>query len=104
MAIPGLDLQKNNILNMHYNQEYSLVVTLFSVSHQIYKTEKICNILQANALGSQGTLTSGKSLSHCTKSEDEHSFKDGETVKDCNGRLVPHLIIRAPTMTEVSPV
>ncbi|XP_023805324.1 sodium channel protein type 4 subunit alpha A isoform X3 [Oryzias latipes] len=65
--------------------------------------EQLKNQEKANALGSQGTLTSGKSLSHCTKSEDEHSFKDGETVKDCNGRLVPHLIIRAPTMTEVSP-
>lgn len=62
----------------------------------------MCNILQANALGSRGTLTSRKSLSHCTKSEDEQSLKHGETVKDCNGRVVPHLIIRAPTMTEVS--
>uniref|UniRef100_A0A3P9JXH3 Sodium channel protein n=1 Tax=Oryzias latipes TaxID=8090 RepID=A0A3P9JXH3_ORYLA len=62
--------------------------------------EQLKNQEKANDLGSQGTLTSGKSLSQCTKSEDEHSFKDGETVKDCNGRLVPHLIIRAPTMTE----
>ncbi|XP_069560724.1 sodium channel protein type 4 subunit alpha A [Brachyistius frenatus] len=56
---------------------------------------------QAHALGSQATLTSKKSLSRHTGSEladDERSLEPYEPVKDCNGRLVPRLVIRSPTM------
>lgn len=59
---------------------------------------------QAQILGSQATLTSKKSLSHHTVSDladDERSIEQDEAVKDCNGRLVPRLIVRAPTMVEV---
>lgn len=35
--------------------------------------------------------------------DDERSLERDETAKDCNGRLIPHLMIRAPTMDEVSP-
>uniref|UniRef100_A0A669DDM5 Sodium channel protein n=1 Tax=Oreochromis niloticus TaxID=8128 RepID=A0A669DDM5_ORENI len=44
------------------------------------------------------------SLSHHTGSDladDEQSLDRDEIVKDCNGRIVPRLIIRAPTMKEV---
>lgn len=50
-------------------------------------------------------MTSKKSLSHHTISEmadDERSLEHDETVKDCNGRLIPRLIIRSPTMNKVS--
>ncbi|XP_068160876.1 sodium channel protein type 4 subunit alpha A [Antennarius striatus] len=56
---------------------------------------------QAQALGSRATLTSKKSLSRHTTSEqgdEELSLEHDEAIKDCNGRLVPRLIIRAPTM------
>ncbi|KAM9336080.1 sodium channel protein type 4 subunit alpha A [Symphorus nematophorus] len=58
---------------------------------------------QAQVLGSRATLTSKKSLSRHTVSEladDERSLEPDEVVKDCNGRLVPRLMIRAPTMDE----
>uniref|UniRef100_A0A3Q3QHN2 Sodium channel protein n=1 Tax=Monopterus albus TaxID=43700 RepID=A0A3Q3QHN2_MONAL len=58
--------------------------------------------LQAQLHGSQATLTSKKSLSHHTLSDDERSLGQEEDVKDCNGRVVPRLIIRAPTMVGVS--
>uniref|UniRef100_A0A3Q1BYF2 Sodium channel protein n=1 Tax=Amphiprion ocellaris TaxID=80972 RepID=A0A3Q1BYF2_AMPOC len=67
--------------------------------------EQLKNQEQAQALGSRATLTSKKSLSHHTASEladDETSLGHDEIVKDCNGRLVPRLMIRAPTMVEVS--
>uniref|UniRef100_A0A8C6Q0S7 Sodium channel protein n=1 Tax=Nothobranchius furzeri TaxID=105023 RepID=A0A8C6Q0S7_NOTFU len=32
----------------------------------------------------------------------EQTSSHGETVKDCNGRIIPQLLIRAPTMDEVS--
>lgn len=62
---------------------------------------------QAKVLGSQGTLTSKTSLSHHTASDltdDERSLEHDEIIKDCNGRIVPRLMIRAPTMDEVSHV
>uniref|UniRef100_A0A4W6C368 Sodium channel protein n=1 Tax=Lates calcarifer TaxID=8187 RepID=A0A4W6C368_LATCA len=45
------------------------------------------------------------SLSHRTLSEqadDERSLEPDEVVKDCNGRVIPRLLIRAPTMVKVS--
>ncbi|KAM6897634.1 sodium channel protein type 4 subunit alpha A [Xenentodon cancila] len=63
--------------------------------------EQLKNQEQAQVHGSRGTLTS-KSVSHHTVSEfdnDEQHLKD-EIVKDCNGRIIPHLLIRAPTMEE----
>ncbi|XP_041672192.1 sodium channel protein type 4 subunit alpha A isoform X2 [Cheilinus undulatus] len=58
---------------------------------------------QAQVLGSRATLTSKKSLSHHTVSEladDEQGLEQDEVIKDCNGRLVPRLLIRAPTMNQ----
>ncbi|XP_041818038.1 sodium channel protein type 4 subunit alpha A [Chelmon rostratus] len=65
--------------------------------------EQLKNQEQAQVLGSRATLTSKKSLSHRTISEladDERSLEHDEAVKDCNGRLVPRLIIRAPTLVK----
>ncbi|KAM3592526.1 uncharacterized protein V6R79_020777 [Siganus canaliculatus] len=65
--------------------------------------EQLKNQEQAQLLGSQATLTSKKSLSHCTTPEvadDEQSLERSEVIKDCNGRLIPRLIIRSPTMKE----
>lgn len=63
-------------------------------------------IWQEYNAGSQATLTSKKAPSHHTGSEladDEQSLgDDDEIIKDCNGRLVPRLIIRMPTGEEVS--
>uniref|UniRef100_A0A3B5R3S5 Sodium channel protein n=1 Tax=Xiphophorus maculatus TaxID=8083 RepID=A0A3B5R3S5_XIPMA len=45
-----------------------------------------------------------QSVSQHTLSETEdngHGLKQGEAVNDCNGRVVPRLMIRAPTMQEV---
>ncbi|KAM7381330.1 hypothetical protein PAMA_012268 [Pampus argenteus] len=56
---------------------------------------------QALFLGSQATLTSKKSFSHHTVSEfadDDWNLEHDETVKDCNGRVIPRLIVRMPTM------
>ncbi|KAM6964102.1 sodium channel protein type 4 subunit alpha A [Tautogolabrus adspersus] len=58
---------------------------------------------QAQVHGSRATLISKKSLSHHTVSQladDETSLEHEEVVKDCNGRLVPRLLIRAPTMVQ----
>ncbi|XP_068610361.1 sodium channel protein type 4 subunit alpha A [Brachionichthys hirsutus] len=63
--------------------------------------EQLRNQEQAPALGSRATLTSTKSLSHHATSEqadEDRSLEHDEPIKDCNGRLVPRLIIRAPTM------
>uniref|UniRef100_A0AAX7V833 Sodium channel protein n=1 Tax=Astatotilapia calliptera TaxID=8154 RepID=A0AAX7V833_ASTCA len=57
---------------------------------------------QAKMLGSQGTLTSKNSLSHHTGSDladDEQSLDRDEIVKDCNGRIIPRLMIRAFNIT-----
>uniref|UniRef100_UPI003AAE2239 sodium channel protein type 4 subunit alpha A n=1 Tax=Centroberyx gerrardi TaxID=166262 RepID=UPI003AAE2239 len=66
--------------------------------------EQLKNQEQVHLGGSQATLTSRKSLSLHTTSEladDERSLGDTEVVKDCNGRLVPRLIInRVPTLDE----
>ncbi|XP_035519848.1 sodium channel protein type 4 subunit alpha A isoform X3 [Morone saxatilis] len=65
--------------------------------------EQLKNQEQAQLLGSQATLTSKKSLSHHSTSEladDELSLEHDEIVKDCNGRLIPRLMIRAPTMVK----
>lgn len=58
---------------------------------------------QAKGLGSQITLTSKKSLSHHTifdMTDDERSLGHDEIIKDCNGRIIPRLLIRAPTMVQ----
>ncbi|XP_037547149.1 sodium channel protein type 4 subunit alpha A isoform X1 [Nematolebias whitei] len=58
---------------------------------------------QAQVYGSQATLTSKKSLSQQTpseKSDYENNLKQDEAIKDCNGRIIPRLLIRAPTMDE----
>ncbi|XP_028263920.1 sodium channel protein type 4 subunit alpha A isoform X2 [Parambassis ranga] len=65
--------------------------------------EQLKNQEQAQALGSRVTLTSKESLSHHTASEvadDERSLDHEDAVKDCNGRIVPRLMIRAPTMDQ----
>ncbi|GAA6214561.1 sodium channel protein type 4 subunit alpha A-like [Lates japonicus] len=65
--------------------------------------EQLKNQEQAQILGSRATLTSKKSLSHHTLSEladDERSLEPDEVVKDCNGRVIPRLLIRAPTMVK----
>ncbi|XP_029978168.1 sodium channel protein type 4 subunit alpha A [Sphaeramia orbicularis] len=65
--------------------------------------EQLKNQEQAQHLGSRATLTSKKSLSHHTTSDladDEQSLENDESIKDCNGRIVPRLLIRAPTMVE----
>uniref|UniRef100_A0A4W6C536 Sodium channel protein n=1 Tax=Lates calcarifer TaxID=8187 RepID=A0A4W6C536_LATCA len=65
--------------------------------------EQLKNQEQAQILGSRATLTSRKSLSHRTLSEqadDERSLEPDEVVKDCNGRVIPRLLIRAPTMVK----
>ncbi|XP_060950417.1 sodium channel protein type 4 subunit alpha A isoform X2 [Limanda limanda] len=57
-------------------------------------------------LGSRATLTSKKSLSHRTSSQlgdDELSLERDDLVKDCNGRIIPHILIRAPTMVKSAP-
>ncbi|XP_049419579.1 sodium channel protein type 4 subunit alpha A isoform X2 [Epinephelus fuscoguttatus] len=64
--------------------------------------EQLKNQEQAHALGSRLTLTS-KSLSHHTMSEmtdDEPSPNNDENIKDCNGRIIPRLLVRAPTMVK----
>ncbi|CAJ1080118.1 sodium channel protein type 4 subunit alpha A [Xyrichtys novacula] len=68
--------------------------------------EQLKNQEQAQMLGSRATLTSKKSLSHHTISEmadDERSLDHDEAVKDCNGRIVPRLLVRAPTMIKPAP-
>ncbi|XP_037610706.1 sodium channel protein type 4 subunit alpha A isoform X3 [Sebastes umbrosus] len=58
---------------------------------------------EAQALGSRVTLTSKKSLSHHSISEltaDEQNPEQDEIIKDCNGRIIPRLLIRAPTMVK----
>ncbi|XP_047464927.1 sodium channel protein type 4 subunit alpha A [Mugil cephalus] len=65
--------------------------------------EQLKNQEQAQTLGSRATLTSKKSLSQHTLSEladDEQNIKHDEVNKDCNGRVIPHLMIRAPTMVK----
>lgn len=71
----------------------------------IIPSDWMFNLLQqAQVLGSRATLTSKKSLSRDTISEmadDERSLDHDEPLKDCNGRVIPRLIIRSPTMREV---
>ncbi|XP_054454522.1 sodium channel protein type 4 subunit alpha A isoform X1 [Anoplopoma fimbria] len=65
--------------------------------------EQFKNQEEAQRLGSLATLTSKKSLSHHTLSEltnDELSLDHDEIIKDCNGRIIPRLLIRAPTMVK----
>ncbi|XP_029953820.1 sodium channel protein type 4 subunit alpha A [Salarias fasciatus] len=65
--------------------------------------EQLRNQEKAHALGSQVTLTSKKSVSRHTPSEmsdGERDLERDETVKDCNGRIIPRLMIRAPTMDQ----
>ncbi|XP_034049280.1 sodium channel protein type 4 subunit alpha A [Thalassophryne amazonica] len=54
--------------------------------------------------GSCESLSSKKSFSHHTPSEladDERSLDNDEFVKDCNGKLIPHLVInQMPTVEE----
>uniref|UniRef100_A0A096LVC5 Sodium channel protein n=1 Tax=Poecilia formosa TaxID=48698 RepID=A0A096LVC5_POEFO len=65
--------------------------------------EQLKNQEQAQFHGSRATLASKKSASQHTLSEMEDNgpgLKQGEAVNDCNGRVVPRLMIRAPTMEE----
>ncbi|CAL8303807.1 unnamed protein product [Lota lota] len=51
--------------------------------------------------GSQATLASKKSLSHHTSFDfDDEGDGSDDLVKDCNGRIIPRLLIRVPTMTQ----
>ncbi|KAK5906254.1 hypothetical protein CgunFtcFv8_002137 [Champsocephalus gunnari] len=62
---------------------------------------------QAMGLGSQVSLTSKKSLSHHTISEvadDEQSLEHDEIIKDCSGRIIPRLLVRAPTLVKCASV
>lgn len=56
------------------------------------------------ALGSRASLTSKKSVSYTASdvADEERSVENEQALKDCNGRIIPRMIIRAPTMTEVS--
>ncbi|KAM6898606.1 sodium channel protein type 4 subunit alpha A [Lycodopsis pacificus] len=65
--------------------------------------EQLKNQEEGQCLGSCATLTSKKSLSHHTMSEltdDERSLESDEIIKDCNGRIIPRLLVRAPTMVQ----
>ncbi|XP_029933233.1 sodium channel protein type 4 subunit alpha A [Myripristis murdjan] len=56
------------------------------------------------SIGSRATLTSKKS-SHHTASEladDERSLGDYEFIKDCNGRLIPHVIVNQASTQDQS--
>lgn len=69
------------------------------------KLKMVCFSKQAQVYGSRATLTSKKSLSQHTpseKSDYENNLTQDESIKDCNGRIIPRLLIRAPTMDEVS--
>lgn len=64
--------------------------------------EQLKNQEQAQIYGSHATLTSKKSLSRHTASDladDEQSLKLDD-IKDCNGRVIPRLLVRAPTMVK----
>nr|WAX25741.1 sodium channel protein type 4 subunit alpha A [Takifugu obscurus] len=65
--------------------------------------EQLKNQEQAQVLGSRASLTSKKSVSLTASdvADDEQSLENNEALKDCNGRPIPRLIIRAPTMKEV---
>ncbi|XP_020773995.1 sodium channel protein type 4 subunit alpha A [Boleophthalmus pectinirostris] len=65
--------------------------------------EQLRNQEQAHLHGSHVTLTSKKSLSHHTASEGKNSPEHEEVTKDCNGRVIPKLLVRVPTMVEVPP-
>lgn len=62
------------------------------------------SLKQAQVLGSRASLTSKKSVSYTASdaADEEWSVENEEALKDCNGRIIPRMIIRAPTMTEVS--
>jgi len=54
--------------------------------------------------GSRATLASSKSLSHHTpldSADDEGGGSGHDVVKDCNGRIIPRFLIRAPTVKRV---
>ncbi|CAL9699437.1 unnamed protein product [Knipowitschia caucasica] len=63
--------------------------------------EQLKNQEQALLHGSHVSLTSKKSLSQNTVSEGHQSSDHEEITKDCNGRVIPRLLVRAPTMLEV---
>ncbi|KAK7919343.1 hypothetical protein WMY93_010627 [Mugilogobius chulae] len=56
----------------------------------------------AHLHGSRATLTSKKSLSRHTVSEENQSPEHDDIIKDYNGRVIPKLLVRAPTMVETS--
>ncbi|XP_077959281.1 sodium channel protein type 4 subunit alpha A isoform X1 [Gasterosteus aculeatus] len=69
--------------------------------------EQLKNQEEAQALGSRATLTSKESLSRHTISElteDEQSLERDEIIKDCNGRIIPRLLVRVPTMVQSAEV
>ncbi|XP_072311629.1 sodium channel protein type 4 subunit alpha A isoform X2 [Eucyclogobius newberryi] len=58
---------------------------------------------QAHLHGSHVTLSSKKSLSRRSASEGSPSPEHDQITKDCNSRVIPRLLVRAPTMVEVPP-
>ncbi|XP_058476873.1 sodium channel protein type 4 subunit alpha A isoform X1 [Solea solea] len=58
---------------------------------------------QAHIIGSQVSLSTNKSLSRHSLSalaDDELSLEHDDVVKDCNGRVIPIVLVRAPTMVK----
>ncbi|KAM8837281.1 sodium channel protein type 4 subunit alpha A isoform 2-T6 [Spinachia spinachia] len=67
--------------------------------------EQIKNQEEAQVLGSRATLTSKGSMSRHTISEwteDEQSPERDEIFKDCNGRIIPRLLVRVPTIVQAA--
>nr|Q2XVR5.2 RecName: Full=Sodium channel protein type 4 subunit alpha A; AltName: Full=Voltage-gated sodium channel subunit alpha Nav1.4a [Tetraodon nigroviridis]ABB29443.2 voltage-gated sodium channel Nav1.4a [Tetraodon nigroviridis] len=64
--------------------------------------EQLKNQEQAQVLGSRASPTSEKSVSLTTSDapDEDQSLENDEALKDCNGRFIPRLIVRAPTMKE----
>nr|WAX25744.1 sodium channel protein type 4 subunit alpha A [Tetraodon mbu] len=64
--------------------------------------EQLKNQEQAQVLGSRASLTSKRSVSLATSDspDEEQSLENVEALKDCNGRIIPRLIVRVPTMKE----
>ncbi|KAG7277565.1 hypothetical protein CRUP_013883, partial [Coryphaenoides rupestris] len=63
--------------------------------------EQLKNQDQEHMGGSMATLASKKSLSHHTpldSADDEGGGGGHDVVKDCNGRIIPRFLIRAPTV------
>nr|XP_061807408.1 sodium channel protein type 4 subunit alpha A-like isoform X1 [Nerophis lumbriciformis] len=61
--------------------------------------EQLKNQEQAQLTGSGDSLNNDKAQSH--RSASELSLERDEDIKDCNGRMVPTLLVRSPTFNEV---